>query len=110
MKNYDDYKDRIRYLISRLYEPADINNFDVKMSTPAIYNDLCTVIPANAFDQFDLVEVLESMGFEPQYETKKEIITRELEGQFDEKGNPVTEKDVEEYDDLRYYWYMKKKS
>lgn len=90
-----DYKDRIRHLISRLYEPADVKDFDVKMSTPRIYNELCTIIPANAFDEFDLVEVLEEMGFEPQYETKKEVT---------EEGN------VEVFDDLCYFWYMKKKA
>lgn len=93
-----DYRDRIRNLISRLYEPADLNNFDVRMTTPGIYGNLCTVIPANAFDEFDVVEVLEELGFEPQYEKKREITEND-------KG----EKAVREYDDLAYFWYMKKK-
>lgn len=97
MKNYDDYKDRIRYLISRLYEPADVNNFDVKMTTSMIFNNLCSIIPANAFDEFVLVELLEEMGFEPGYEQKKKVTE-------DSKGNKLEII----YDDLVYYWYLKK--
>lgn len=93
------HQDRIRYLISRLYEPGDINNFDVKLSTGSIYNNLCSIIPANAFDEFDVIDALEELKFEPQYEKKKEIIT-------DENGNTT----VKEYDDLTYLWYLKKKS
>lgn len=106
--NTRTYEERVKKLISNLYYPGSVENHDVKMSTPEIYQNLCTIIPATAFDPYDLVNWMEEMGFEPQYETKEDITYREIEGQKDEKGNPVMEKDVKEYDDLRYYWYMQK--
>lgn len=91
------HKERIRYLIARLYEPGNPENFDIRMTTAMIYENLCSIIPANAFDEFDVVEVLEELGYEPAYEKKKEITE-------DAKGNET----VREYDDLLYFWYMKK--
>lgn len=93
------HKERIRYLISRLYEPGNPKNFDIRMTTSMVYKNLCSIIPANAFDEFDVVEVLEELGFEPEYETKEETSK-------DAKGKET----VREYDDLLYFWYMKKKN
>src|SRR5690606_6910950 len=104
----DDFKDRARKLTSRLYVPGVPSDYEVKMTTSGIYHDLCTIIPANALDEFDLVELLEEMGFQPQYEQKERVIAREVPDVKDEDGNPLIEKDVETYDDLVYYWYMKK--
>lgn len=69
------------------------------MTTAMVYKNLCSIIPANAFDEFDVVEVLEDLNFEPQYEKKIEVTE-------DAKGK----KAVREYDDLLYFWYMKKNS
>lgn len=94
MKNY---KDRIKDLISKLYAPADVTNYDVKMTTTEVYANLCTIIPANAFDEFDVVEILEELNFFPGYEQKTLTI---------EKENG--EKETKVFDDLVYFWYMKK--
>jgi len=96
MKNY---KDRIKHLINHLYEPGDVENFDAKLTTSQIYSDLCSIIPSNAIDKFDVVEALEEMNFQPFYEQKKQIVVNE-------KG----EEKVKIYDDLTYFWYLKKKS
>lgn len=106
--NIRTYEERVKKLIGNLYYPGSVESHDVKMSTPEIYSNLCTVIPATAFDQHDLVNWLEDLGFEPQYQAKEDIKFREVKGQKDENGEPLMEKDVEEYDDLRYYWYMQK--
>lgn len=100
------YKDRIRELISRLYAPADVTNYDVKMTTPEIYANLCTILPANAFDEYEVVEVLEDLNFFPGYESKEKVVERKV-GQ-NEKGEDIIEVDVEEYDDLVFFWYMRK--
>lgn len=92
-----NYKDRIKHLISKLYSPGDVTDFDVKMSTPQIYEDLCSIIPSRSFDEFDVVEVLEDLNFFPGYEQKVHQIENE-------KGNVETIIS----DDLVFYWYMKK--
>lgn len=94
-----NYKTRIKELIQKLYEPGDITSYDVKMTTEGVYNNLCSILPSTAFDQYDVLEALEELNFFPGYETKKETIE-------DEKGNK-TEKI---YDDLTYFWYLKKLS
>ncbi|MDD3772112.1 MAG: hypothetical protein RBT46_04335 [Weeksellaceae bacterium] len=92
-----DYKDRIKYLISRLYEPADTKDYTIRMTTLDIYKNLCSIIPATSFDEFDLLEVLEELGYQPGYEQKKLEVKNES-GKEEERI----------YDDLTYYWYMKK--
>lgn len=93
-----DYRDRIKLLITRLYKPGDPKHFDVRTTTTDIHQELCTIIPANALDEFDIVEVMEEIGFEPQYEQKTEIIK-----------NPDGKTETRIYDDLSYYWYLIKK-
>lgn len=92
------YRDRVRYLITRLYEPGTIENHDVKMTTPMIYEDLCTIIPSKAFDEYDVVEVLEEEGFQPQYEQKLK------------RNKTKKSAEPETFDDVAYFWYLKKKT
>lgn len=92
-----DYHDRIRELISNLYDPATVEDYDIRKTTSGVYADLCSIIPEHAFDEYDVVDALEDLGFKPGYERKVRI-------QVTEEGEKK-----EEYDDLMYFWYMKKK-
>lgn len=98
MRNYDDYNDRIKTMITRLYTPGSPQDFDIKMSTSNIFQDLCNIIPETAIDKYMVMECLEELGFEPGYEQKKITITKD-DG----------EQESRIYDDLTYYWYLKKK-
>lgn len=99
MAGIKNYQERIRQLIDQLYAPADVTDYHVKMSTAQMYANLCTILPERAFDEYDVVEALEELNFFPGYEQKKETVE-------DEHGN----KTVKVYDDLTYFWYLKKKS
>lgn len=103
------YSERVKKLITDLYLPCSPGAQDLKMTTNSIYSDLCTIIPSTAFDPYEVVEIMEDLGFVPGYEQKEEITFRTIEGETDEKGNPLVEKDIKTYDDLVYYWYLKKK-
>lgn len=93
-----DYIDRIKLMISRLYSPGLPQDFDVKMTTSGIFNNLCSILPENAIDEYIIMECLEELGFEPGYEQKKL-----------EFNNEDGEKEVRFFDDLTYFWYLKKK-
>lgn len=85
------YKERILFLIDRLYVPGTPNLHDLKTTVAQIYEDLCNVVPANAFDEFDVTETLEQLGFEPQYSEKQ-----------DDKGGS--------FNDMQYFYYLKRKT
>lgn len=93
-----DYHERIRELISNLYDPATVEDYDIRKTTAGIYHDLCSIIPENAFDEYDVLEALEELNFIPGYEQKARTFENE-------KGEEITEI----YDDVMYFWYMKKK-
>lgn len=96
---FRDYADRIKELISTIYEPGTPDDHDAKLTTQNIFHDLCNIIPETAFDVYDVVDALEELNFTPGYERKVEKGT-------DDHGNEVTV----EYEDLKYFWYLKRKN
>lgn len=108
---FEVYQDKIKRLINDLYEPGSpgITNHDIKMTTHQIKSNLEIVIPANYIDEPTVFECLEELGFFPKYEQKQEIVKREIEGKTDAEGNQLYETDIVDYDDLVYYWYLKKR-
>lgn len=90
-----DTEDRIKNLISQIYKPGSPDGYDVRMSTYKIYVDLCTIIPSTAFDEYDVLQALEELGYIPQYERKKEVINEQTS-------------ETKEFDDVKFFWYFKK--
>lgn len=108
---FDVYKDKIKELILRLYMPGEpgIGKHDLRLSTLDVMVQLRNVIPANFIDEPTVYECLEELGFEPKYESKQEIVEREIEGKTESKGKQLIENDIVDYDDLTYFWYFKKR-
>ncbi len=107
---FEDYKEKIKKLISDLYIPGEtgIGNHDLKLTTNQLVVQLKTVIPSNFIDEPTVFESLEELGYKPKYESKQEIVIREIEGKSDIDGKQLTEKDIVDYDDMMYFWYFKK--
>lgn len=89
-------------------EPG-IGKHDLRLATLDVMVQLRNVIPANFIDEPTVYECLEELGFEPKYESKQEIVEREIEGKTDLKGKQLIENDIVDYDDLTYFWYFKKR-
>lgn len=102
------YKDEIRKLITELYYPGEPGVADIKYTLQMIKNQLGTVIPENAFDVYDVKEILDDLGFVPKYEQKSEVFYREIPNEFEDDGTPMREKDVVYFDDFVYYYYFQK--
>lgn len=108
---FEVYRDRIKDLINDLYIPGEtgISNHDLRVTTAGIVRDLKLVIPESFIDEPTVYEVLEELNFKPKYETKQEIVKREVEGKTDAEGNQLYETDIEDFEDMAYFWYLKKR-